>query len=126
MPQLAVVHVDDAFPDDAARVDVQGIPLLDGVVGHGREQHMGRRDGVEIAGKVQVDVFHGDDLGVAAACSAAFDAEAGSQGRFAQGDDGLLTDFGEALGQADGGRGFAFAGGVGVMAVTRTSLPGFR
>ena len=65
---------------------------------------------MEIARKVQVDVFHGDDLGVSAAGRAAFDAEAGSQGRFAQGDDGLLADLGEALGQADGRRGLAFAG----------------
>ena len=41
MPQLAVVHIDDAFPDDAARIDVKGIALLDGVVGHGCQQHVG-------------------------------------------------------------------------------------
>ena len=76
--ELAVVHVDAAAPDDAARVDVKGVALLDVVVEHGGDEVVGGADGVEVAGEVQVDVLHGDDLGIAAAGSAALDAKHGA------------------------------------------------
>ena len=78
---------------------------------------------MHVAGKMQVDVFHRQDLGVTTAGSTAFDAEDRSQGRFAQGDDGFMTHVVQGLGQADSRQGLAFAGRVGVMAVTRTSFP---
>ena len=37
---------------------------------------MRRRDGVEVAREVQVDLFHGQHLGIAAAGRTALDAEA--------------------------------------------------
>ena len=68
------VHVHTAFPGDAAGVDVERVALLDGVVDHGGQQVVGGTDGVDVAGKVEVDVLHGHDLGVAAAGRAALDA----------------------------------------------------
>ena len=84
------------------------------VIQHGGEQVVGCADGVKIAGEVQVDVFHGDDLGVAAACRAAFDAEHRPERGLAHGNDGLLADAVECVGEPDGERGFAFACGRGV------------
>ena len=42
---------------------------------HGRQQVVGRADGVDVAGEVEVEVLHRDDLGVATAGGAALDAE---------------------------------------------------
>src|SRR5699024_11635097 len=69
--ELPVIHIHAALPGDAARVDVQRVALLDGVVDHGRQQVVGGADGVDVAGEVEVDVLHRHDLGVAAAGRAA-------------------------------------------------------
>jgi hypothetical protein len=42
---------------------------------HRREQVVRRADGVDVAREMEVEVLHGDDLGVAAARGAAFDPE---------------------------------------------------
>ena len=107
--QLAVVHVHRAPPQHAFGVDVQRVALIDVVVEHGGKQIVGRADGVEVAGEVQVDVFHRQNLRITAARRAALDAEHGAQRRFAHGDHGLFADVVQCVGQADGYRGLAFA-----------------
>ena len=111
---MSVVHVHHAPPQHAFGVYAQRVALVDVVVQHGGEQVVGCADGVEIAGEVQVDVFHGDDLRVAAARRAAFDAEHGPERRLAHGNHGLLADAVERVGEPDGERGFAFACGRGI------------
>ena len=64
-----------------AGVDAQCIALLDVVVDEGAQQVVGGGDGVHIAGEVEVDVLHGDNLGIAAAGSTALDAEYRARGR---------------------------------------------
>ena len=59
--------------------------------------------------KVEVDVLHRHHLRVAAAGSAALDAEAGAEARLAQRHDGVLADPVEAVAEADGGGGLALA-----------------
>ena len=71
---------------------------------------MRHADGVEVPGKMQIDVFHRYDLRIATAGSAAFHAEAGAQGRLAQADNGFLTQAIQRIAQADRGSRFAFAG----------------
>ena len=112
--QLAVVHVHDALPRDLAHVDVQLVAVVDVRVKQRRQQVVGRTDGVEVAREVQVDVFHGDDLGISAARSAAFDAEHGAQAGLAQRHHGVFALTVQRIGQTDGGGGFAFAGRRGV------------
>src|SRR5699024_220914 len=73
--QLAVVHIHAALPGDTARVDVQRVALLDGVIDHGSQQVVGGADGVDVTGEMEVDIFHGHNLGVTAAGCAALDAE---------------------------------------------------
>ena len=68
---------------------------------------MCRGDGVHIAGEMQVDVFHRDDLGPAAAGSAALDAEDRTEGRLAQGEADVLAFKLERIGQTDGNGGLA-------------------
>ena len=84
------------------------------VVKHGCEQVVRRADGMEVTREVQVDVLHGDDLGVAAAGSAALHAENRAQARLAQGDRALLAQARQCIGQADGGRRLALTGGGGI------------
>ena len=82
--QRAVVHVDDAAPADAARVDAERVAPIDVIVDQRGEQIVRRADGVEVAGEVEVDVLHRHDLRIAAAGGAALDAEAGTERRLAQ------------------------------------------
>ena len=107
--KLAVVHVDATAPNDAARVDVELVVPLDGVVEHGRDEVVGRADGVEVTGEVQVDVLHGNDLGIAAAGGAALDAKHGAEGRLAQAEHRLAARKVHGISQTDGGRGLALA-----------------
>src|SRR5262249_37050782 len=74
------------------------------------QQIVGRGDGVEVAGEVQVDVLHRHHLGMAAAGGPALHAEAGAKAGLAQADDGLLADAIEAVAEADARRRLALAG----------------
>ncbi len=113
VPQRTVVHVDDPLPDDPPQVDPQGVAVVDVVVQHRGQEIVGQLDGVEIAGEMEVDVLHGDDLGVAAAGSAALHAEARTQRRLAEADAGLFADAVQAVAEADAGSRLALAGGRG-------------
>lgn len=75
---------------DAFRIEPQGIALMDVVIDEGGKEVIGGGDGVDIAGKVQVDLLHGEHLGVAAARGAALETEHGAEGGFPQGDDGVF------------------------------------
>ena len=90
--QLTVVHIDHATPQHAFRIDVQLIALIDMVVEHGGEQVIRRTDGVKVAGKVQVNVFHRQNLGIAAACRTTFNTKHRTQRRLAQGDNRVFAD----------------------------------
>ena len=84
------------------------------VVQHSGQQVVGCAYGVEIAGEVEVDVLHGDDLGVAAAGCAALDAKDRPQRRFPQAEHGVLAQFGHGIRQTHAGGGLALSGGGGV------------
>ena len=71
---------------------------------------MGAGNGVEVAGEVDVNVLHGQHLGVSAACRAALDAEHGAEARLAQDHYVLRADMAHRLGEAYGHRGLALAG----------------
>jgi hypothetical protein len=96
------------------------------VVHHRREQVVGRGDGVEVAGEVEVDVLHRHHLRVAAAGRAALDAEARAQRRLAQADGGALPDRVQRVAEADGGGGLALAGRRGTDAGDEHQLAGGR
>ena len=111
--QGTVVHVHHALPGDAAHVDVQFVAVVDVVVQHRGQQVVGQGDGGKVAGKVEIDVFHGYDLRVAATGSTALHAEDRAKRGLAQADDCLLADAVKRVSQADGRRGLAFAGRCG-------------
>ena len=72
------------------------------IVEHCGAEVIGGSDGVEVAGKVQVDVLHGDNLGVAAARRSALDAEDRAEGRLAQAEQGVLAHGAQGVLQAHG------------------------
>ena len=107
--QLAVIHVHAALPGNAPHIDAQCIALLNVVVEHGCQQVVGRPDGMEVTGKMQVDVLHGHHLSIPAAGCSALDAEYRPQGRLAQRDGHVLSDAPESIAQADGRGGLSLA-----------------
>ena len=107
--QRPVVHVHHPAPGHAPRVDAKLVAPIDVVVDHRREQIVGRGNGVEVAGEMQVDVFHRNDLRIAAARRTALHAKARTKRRFAQAHHGLLADAVEAIAQANRRCRLAFA-----------------
>ena len=100
--QGPVADVEDARPEDPVGVDAERVLVVEAVVEERAGQVVGRADGVDVAGQVEVEVLHRDDLAVAAAGRAALDPEHRPEGRLADVHRRLVTDLVEALGQPDG------------------------
>ena len=81
------------------------------VVYHGGKQVVGGGDGVNVAGKVEVDFVHRNNLRAPAARSTAFDAETGAERGFAQREGNALFQALQGIGQTDGNGGLALSGG---------------
>ena len=107
--QRPVVDVEDPPPCDVVLVEVEGVALVEVAVEHRRQQVVGRRDGVEVAGQVQVELLHRDDLAVATTGGAALDAERRAHRGLAQADHRLAADAGHRLAESDRGGGLALA-----------------
>ena len=73
--QGAVADVDDARPEDPVRVDAERVLVVEAVVEERAGEVVRRADGVDVAGQVEVEVLHRDDLAVAAAGRPALDPE---------------------------------------------------
>src|SRR5690606_57194 len=108
--QGPVVEVDHAGPGDVVGVDVEFVTLEQMIVENGRTEVVGRRDRVDVAGEMEVDVLHGDDLSVAASGGATLDTETRPQRRLAQRTDGLLADLVEPHAEPNVRGGLAFTG----------------
>ena len=68
---------------------------------------------MDVSGKMQVDIFHRDDLGVSAAGRAAFLSEDGSERRFSQSNDDFFADFFQTVGKTARGGRLSFSCGSG-------------
>ena len=91
------------------RVDAERVAVVEVVVDERRGEVVRGADRVHVAGQVEVEVLHRDDLAVAAARGAALDAEHRAEARLADAHRRLLADPVEALGEPDGRRGLALA-----------------
>ncbi len=60
--QGPVIHIHDAFPDDAAHVNAQALPWWTWLSMGCSQEVVGRRNSVHIACKMEVDIFHGENL----------------------------------------------------------------
>ena len=81
------------------------------VVQHGGQKVIGRSDGVEVAGEVEVDILHRHHLGVTTTGGAALDAEHRAKGGLPQGQDYVLVQLFQRVSQPNGGGGLALSGG---------------
>ena len=72
--ERSVVDVQRPRPGDEAGPDLE-LPMKNGGIDDGGQQVVRRLDGVDVAGEMQVDLLHGNDLGQPASGAAAFDAE---------------------------------------------------
>ena len=91
MAEGPIIHVDGTRPGDPALVDAESIAVVDMAIQHGRQQVVRGRNRVEITGKVEVDLLHGDHLRVAATGRPALDAEHRPKGRFPESHDDFLA-----------------------------------
>ncbi len=71
---------------------------------------MGFFYGIEVAGEMEVNIFHWQYLGIASSCSASFDSEYRSQRGFAQYYRCFFTNPVQTFAQADRNGCFSFAG----------------
>src|SRR5699024_3155777 len=123
--QLTVVHIHASSPGDLSGIDVQLVALENMVVQHGCQQVVGCADGMEVAGEVQVNILHGNNLCIAAACSAALYAEYRSQGGLTKGNHHVLAQLLHTVCQTNGGSGLTFSGGSGVNGGNQDQLAVF-
>ena len=91
-------------------IDVQLVALEDVVVHEGHQGVVRRGDGVEVAGEMQVDLVHGQHLGVAAAGGAALHAQDRAQRGLAQRDHDLVPGPGQRIRQPHRGGGLSLPG----------------
>ena len=84
MAKLAVVHVNAALPYHAARINPKLIALLDMVIKHRGAKVIRSTYRMKITREVQIDVLHGNNLRISAACGSAFNAKNRSERRFAE------------------------------------------
>ncbi len=82
---------------------------MDPIVDHGRQKIVGCGDGMDVSGKMKVNLFTGNDHGFPSAGGSPFYAEHRSERRLPQGDTGLLSETVQRVRQPDGRGSFSFA-----------------
>ena len=97
------------MPRDLGGIDVQLVAEMNVGVQHGSQQVVCRANGVKVARKVQIDIFHGNDLGISAASRATFNTKNRTQRRLTQRNNHILAALGQRIGQANGCGGLSFA-----------------
>ena len=109
VPEGPVVHVQAARPGDRPRFDVERVVVVDGGV-QGRGQQVVRgRDGVEVSREVEVDVLHGEHLGVPTTRPSTLDPEHRPGRWLAHAEDRPPADASQPLGETDRCRRLPFA-----------------
>lgn len=88
---------------------MQRIAVEDVIVNERREQIVRSRDRMGIAGKMEIDLFHGDDLCPASARSASLNPEHRTKGRLAKRHNGAMAKTTEPHGQSYGSRRLSFS-----------------
>ena len=99
--QATVVYVEHAFPFDLFQPFAGVACLIDIIIQQRCDHVVGRCNRVEIAGEMQVDVFHRQYLCVSASGCSALHSETRTQRGFTQGGDCFFTYLVQAQGQTD-------------------------
>jgi len=107
--QTAIVDVEHAAPGDIFEIESACVALVEMVVDECREHVVRGGDGVEVTRKMEVEEFHRNDLAIAAARSAALNAEGRPERGLTDRDRRALADVLHRLAEADGRCRLAFA-----------------
>ena len=99
--QRTVVHVHAPPPRDRDRVDPELVAVQQVRVDHRAEEIVRGGDRVQVAGEMEVEVLHRNDLRESASGRSALDAEDGPERRLAQRQHRLVAERAEALRQRD-------------------------
>jgi hypothetical protein len=110
VPQGPVVHIHHPLPVAAARGRRAGRVEVHGIIQARGNQVVGGGDGVQVPVEVKIDVVRRVHHGSPAAGGPAFDAEHRAQAGFPKSYHRVRADVPQALGKADAGGGFSFAG----------------
>src|SRR5690606_19560407 len=87
---------------DAPRIDAELVVPVNVVVDERGQEIVRGADRVEVAGEMQIDVGHRDDLRTPAAGGTAFHAEARSEARLPEADRGVLAEVIQRIAEPDG------------------------
>ncbi len=99
--EVPVVHVHAPPPRDRERVEPRRVAVMEVRVDQRGEQVVRGRDRMQVAGEVEVQVLHRDDLCVAAARRAALHAEDRAERGLAQAEHRSAAELAEALRERD-------------------------
>ena len=99
--ELAIIHVYAALPHNTTWINIETVALLDMVIQHGCAEVVCSANSVEVTGKVKVNVFHRNYLGISAARSATLDTKDRSQRRLSKGQHGRLSQAGQSVCQTN-------------------------
>ena len=99
--KLAIIHVNAALPHNTTWINVETVALLDMVIQHGCAEVVCSANSVEVSGKVKVDVFHRNYLGISTTRSTTLDAKDGTQRRLSKGQHGRLSQAGQSICQTN-------------------------
>ena len=75
LAESAVIQVHRPPPGDTPRIETERISPVEMIFDHRREKIVRRADGVEVAGEMEIDLIHRDDLGVTSARRATLETE---------------------------------------------------
>ena len=104
-----VIHILAAFPYDLSWINSQLVSLLNMIVKQSRQQVVCRCDCVKITGKMKIQIFHWNNLGISAA-SCSSDSETWTQGWFTKGNQCFLSDFCHGFSESYRHGGLTFSG----------------
>ena len=119
----SVVHIQTALPDHLSGIDPEFVPLLNMIIKKRRAEIVRRGDRMEVSGKMQVQILHGNHLGIAAAGRSSLNAEARPERRLSEGDDRLFPELSEGLSQPYAGGGLSLARRRGIDGRHQDQLP---
>ena len=107
--QRPIVQVDYPGPGDRERIEIQLVSMGEVVVDGGGKEIVRSRYGVDVAGEVQIEVFHRDDLAVTPPGRPSFDTERWTHARLPDGGEYPVAQPTQALAETNGRGRFALA-----------------
>ncbi|VTH05740.1 Uncharacterised protein [Streptococcus pneumoniae] len=108
MAERTVVQVHNAFPEDTTLINFQLIPLVQVVVNQGRKGIVGSCNSMHISSKVEVDVFHWQNLCIPTTSSTTLDPHDWTKRRFADSNHGFLANLVQGIRKTNGKRRLSF------------------